>query len=112
MSRRWQKTPPCVENSQQGPKPLHSNEQTDDVKLAACGFSQDVLRSITLIQMALLAFLLLTTVLCSALLAISKRQEMMLDELLKRSGERQDTSVLINPETRSQVGSYRDGKGK
>jgi hypothetical protein len=99
-------------SSQQGPKPLHSNEQMDDAKLAACGFSQDVLRSTTLIQMALLAFLLLTTVLCSALLAISKRQEMMLETLLRQSGERQDTSVLINPETRSQAGRIRDGSGK
>jgi hypothetical protein len=99
-------------SSQQGPKHLHSNEQMDGVKLAACGFSQDVLRSITLIQMALLAFLLLTTVLCSALLAISKRQEMMLETLLRQSGERQDTSVLINPETRSQAGRIRDGSGK
>jgi hypothetical protein len=48
-------------------------------------------------------------VLCSALLAISKRQEMMLETLLRQSGERQDTSVLINPETRYQVGSYPNG---
>jgi hypothetical protein len=90
---------------------LHSNDQTDDVQNVACGYSPDVLRSTTLILMALLAFLLLTTVMCSVLLAIAKRQEAMLDELLKRSGSMQETSVLINPETRSQVGSCPNGSG-
>jgi hypothetical protein len=62
--------------------------------------------------MAFWVGIILIIVMCYALLVISKRQEMMLDELLKRSGERQNTSVLINPETRSQAGSYRDGSGK
>jgi hypothetical protein len=35
-----------------------------------------------------------------------------LDELLKRSGSMQETSVLINPETRSQVGSCQNGSGR
>lgn len=81
----------------------------DDVKNAACGFSPHILRSTTLILMALLATTILLTVLCSALLAISKRQEMMLDELLKRSGNMQDTLVLYNPKTRSQGGSFQHG---
>jgi hypothetical protein len=84
----------------------------DDATNAACGFSPHVLRSTTLILMVLLGLMILTTVLCSALLAISKRQEMMLETLLRQSGERQDISVLINPETRYQVGSYPNGSGK
>jgi hypothetical protein len=67
---------------------------------------------ITVFLMVLLALTILLIVECSALLAISKRQEAMLDELLKRSGSMQETSVLINPETRSQVGSYPNGSGK
>jgi hypothetical protein len=77
-----------------------------------CGFNQHVLRSITLILMVLLVAMILLTVLCSALLAISKRQEAMLDELLKRTGSMQETSVLINPETRSQAGSCQNGSGR
>jgi hypothetical protein len=91
---------------------LHSNERTDDVNSAECGYSQDVSHMITVFLMVLLALTILLIVECSALLAISKRQEAMLDELLKRSGSMQETSVLINPETRSQVGSYPNGSGK
>jgi hypothetical protein len=65
----------------------------------------------TLTQTVSLVLIILITVESSALLVISKRQEMMLETLLRQSGERQDTSVLINPETRSQVGSYRNGSG-
>jgi hypothetical protein len=88
---------------------LRSKDPMDDATNAACGFSPHVLRSTTLILMVLLVSTILLTVLCSALLAISKRQEAMLELLLRQSGERQDTSVLSNPETRSQVGSYRSG---
>jgi hypothetical protein len=88
---------------------LLSSEPTDNVKLVECGLSPHELRTITLILMALLALMILTTVLCSALLAISKRQEMMLETLLRQSGERQDTLALTNPETRSQAGGYRNG---
>jgi hypothetical protein len=75
-------------------------------------FSPDVSHSTMLYRMALLVLMILTTVLCSALLVISKRQEAMLEELLKRSGSMQETSVLINPETRSQVGRVQHGSGK
>jgi hypothetical protein len=82
----------------------------DDVNNVACGFSPHILRSTTLILMALLATTILLTVLCSALLAISKRQEAMLDELLKRSGNMQDTLVLSNPKTRYQGVSIQHGR--
>jgi hypothetical protein len=75
-------------------------------------FSPDVSHSTMLYRMALLVLMILTTVLCYALLVISKRQEAMLEELLKRSGSMQETSVLINPETRSQVGRVRAWKRK
>jgi uncharacterized membrane protein YqiK len=74
--------------------------------------SRDVSRTIMLIPILLLALMILIIVLYYALLVISKRQEAMLDELLKRSGERQDTSVLNNPDTRSQAGRIQDGSGK
>jgi hypothetical protein len=74
-------------------------------------FNPNVSHSTMLYLTALLVLTILITVLCSALLAISKRQEAMLDELLKRSGSMQETSVLINPETRSQVGSCPNGSG-
>jgi multidrug efflux pump subunit AcrB len=79
---------------------------------AECGLNHHVLRSITLILMALLVAMILLTVLCSALLAISKRQEAMLDEFLKRSGNMQDTLELYNPKTHSQAGSIRYGREK
>jgi hypothetical protein len=82
----------------------------DDVNNVACGFSPHIWRSTTLILMALLATTILLTVLCSALLAISKRQEAMLDELLKRSGNMQDTLVLSNPKTRYQGVSIQHGR--
>jgi hypothetical protein len=82
----------------------------DDVNNVACGFSHHIWRSTTLILMALLATTILLTVLCSALLAISKRQEAMLDELLKRSGNMQDTLVLSNPKTRYQGVSIQHGR--
>jgi hypothetical protein len=91
---------------------LHSNDQMDDVKNVAFDFNPDVSHSTMLYRTVLLVLMILTTVLCCALLAISKRQEAMLDELLKRSGSMQETSVLINPETRSQVGNCRNGSGK
>jgi hypothetical protein len=81
----------------------------DDVKTAVRDLSQDALHTITPILMGLLVLTILLTVLCSALLAISKRQEMMLETLLRQSGERQDTLVLSNPETRSQVGRHQNG---
>jgi hypothetical protein len=59
--------------------------------------------------MGLLALMILQIVESYALLAIEKRQEMMLETLLKQSGERQEKSVLINPETRSQAGRGRLG---
>jgi hypothetical protein len=99
-------------SSQQGPKHLHSNEQMDGVKLAGCDCNQDELHTITSILMALLVPTILLTAMCYALLVISKRQEMMLETLLRQSGERQDTSVLINPETRSQAGRIQGGSGK
>jgi hypothetical protein len=82
------------------------------VKTVASDFNPDVSHSIIVFLMVSLALTILLIVECSALLAISKRQEAMLDELLKRSGSMQETSVLINPETRSQVGSYPNGSGK
>jgi hypothetical protein len=84
----------------------------DDVKNVSCGLSREESRTIIVFLMVSLALTILLIVECSALLAISKRQEAMLDELLKRSGSMQETSVLINPETRSQVGSYPNGSGK
>jgi uncharacterized membrane protein YqiK len=84
----------------------------DDVKLAACGCSRDVSRTIMLIPILLLALMILIIALYYALLVISKRQEMMLETLLRQSGERQDTSVLINPETRSQAGRIQHGSGR
>jgi hypothetical protein len=112
LYQTWLKAAEWEKILAQGRKHLPSNEQTDDVKHAGCGYSQDVSHTTILFQTALLVLMILTTVMCSALLAISKRQEMMLDELLKRSGSMQETSVLINPETRSQAGSYQDGKGR
>jgi hypothetical protein len=63
-------------------------------------------------QMVSLVLTIFITVMCYALSVISKRQEAMLDELLKRSGSMQEKSVLINPETRSQVGNFRPGSGR
>jgi hypothetical protein len=63
-------------------------------------------------RLTFLAMAVFVTVACFALLVTAKRQEMMLNELLKRSDNRQDTLVLINPETRSQAGSYRNGREK
>jgi cytoskeletal protein RodZ len=74
--------------------------------------SRDESHTIMSSLMVLLVILGLTTVLCSVLLVIAKRQEAMLDELLKRSGSMQETSVLINPETRSQGGSILPGSGR
>jgi hypothetical protein len=91
---------------------LPSNEQMGNVMSVESDLNQDVSHTIMLSLMVLLVMLGLITVLCSVLLVISKRQEMMLETLLRQSGERQDTSVLINPETRSQAGSYRNGSGK
>jgi hypothetical protein len=79
---------------------------------AACGYTQAVSRSTTLYLMAFWVGIILIIVMCSALLAISKRQEAMLEELLKRSGSMQDTSVLINPETRSQAERHQNGSGR
>jgi hypothetical protein len=59
---------------------------------------------------ALLVLMILAIVLLYALLVISIRQEKILDELLKRSGNIQDTLALLNPETRSQAGSNRNGE--
>jgi hypothetical protein len=91
---------------------LPSNEPTENVMSVECGLTREESRTITSILMALLVITILTTVLCSALLAISKRQEAMLDELLKRSGSMQETSVLINPETRSQAERHLNGSGR
>jgi hypothetical protein len=82
----------------------------DDVKTAVRDLSQDALHTITPILMGLLVLTILLTVLCSALIAISKRQEMMLDELLRRSGNMQDTLVLSNPKTRYQGASIQHGR--
>jgi hypothetical protein len=46
---------------------------------------------------------------CSALLAISKRQEMMLETLLRQSGERQDISAQRLRETHCRAGSCLNG---
>jgi hypothetical protein len=90
---------------------LPSNEQTENVMNAERGLSREESRTIIVFLMVSLALTILLIVECSALLAISKRQEAMLDELLKRSGSMQERSVLINPETRSQVGSCQNGSG-
>jgi cytoskeletal protein RodZ len=81
----------------------------ENVMNAESDSNQEGLLTIMSSLMVLMVILGLITVLCSVLLVISKRQEAMLETLLRQSGERQDTSVLINPETRSQVGSYRSG---
>jgi cytoskeletal protein RodZ len=91
---------------------LHSNEQTGNVMSVELDSSRDESHTIMSSLMVLLVILGLTTVLCSVLLVIAKRQEAMLDELLKRSGSMQETSVLINPETRSQGGSILPGSGR
>jgi hypothetical protein len=88
---------------------LPSNDPMGDVNRAGCGYSQDVSRTITLIQMVSLALTILLIAECSALLAISKRQEMMLETLLRQSGERQDISAQRLRETRSQAGSCPNG---
>jgi hypothetical protein len=84
----------------------------DDVKNAGCGYSQDVSHTIMRYQMVLLVLAIFITVMCYALSVIAKRQEMMLEELLKRSGSMQETSVLINPETRSQAERHQNGSGR
>jgi hypothetical protein len=101
-------------SSQQGQKHLRFNEQMDDVKMRAVerDFIQERLHTITSILMASMVLTISLIVLCYALFVISKRQEMMLETLLRQSGERQDTSVLSNPETRSQAGRIQDGSGK
>jgi hypothetical protein len=83
----------------------------ENVMSVGSDFNPDVSHSTMLYRTALLVLMILTTVLCSALLAISKRQEAMLDELLKRSGSMQETSALINPETRSQAERHQNGSG-
>jgi hypothetical protein len=80
-----------------------------DVKTVVLISSQDASIMITRIQMVLLVLTILLTAECSALLVIAIRQEMMLGTLLRQSGARQDTLALTNPETRSQVGNYRNG---
>jgi hypothetical protein len=82
------------------------------VKPVACDCNQGELHTITRILTALLVFLILQTAMFYVLLVISKRQEMMLETLLRQSGERQNTSVLINPDTLSQAVRIRDGSGK
>jgi hypothetical protein len=91
---------------------LPSNDQMDDARPAECGSSRDVSRTITLIQMVSLALTILLIAECSALLAISKRQEMMLETLLRQSGERQDISAQKLHETHCQVENYRNGSGR
>lgn len=68
--------------------------------------------SITRSLTVLLVLMILQTVGLFALLAIAKRQESMSNELLKRSGNMQDTLELYNPTTRSQEESFRYGSGK
>jgi hypothetical protein len=99
-------------SSQQGQKHLRFNEQMDDVNNAQCDCSQAELHSIIAILTALLVPTILLTAMSYALLVTSKRQEMMLETLLRQSGEKQDTLVLRNPETRSQAGRIQDGSGK
>jgi hypothetical protein len=67
---------------------------------------------ITRTLMALVVLMILAIVLLYALLVISIRQEKILDELLKRSGNIQDTLALSNPETRFQAGSIQHGREK
>jgi hypothetical protein len=90
---------------------LLSSDQMDDVKTVGCGYSRDVSHMITVIQMALLALTILLIVECSALLAISKRQEAMSETLLRQSGDMQAMLAQRLHETRYQEGSSRNGNG-
>jgi hypothetical protein len=74
--------------------------------------SLERLHSTTLYRTGLLVLMTLATAMSYASLVINGRQEAMLDELLKRSGSMQETSVLMNPETRSRVGSCPNGSGR
>jgi hypothetical protein len=95
-----------------GQKHLHSSEQTDDAKPVAPDSSQEESHTITSFLMASLVAMILLIAQLSVLVVIGKRQEAMLDELLRRSGSMQETSVLINPETRSQGERHRNGSGR
>jgi hypothetical protein len=67
-----------------------------------------------MIMRTLMALLVLTTlaiVECSALLVIAKRQEMMLDELLKRSGGMQEILAQRLRETQCQAVERQNGNG-
>jgi hypothetical protein len=99
-------------SSPQGQKHLRSSGPMDDANNAVRDLSQEGLHTIMSSLMVLLVILGLITVLCSVSIVISKRQEAMLDELLKRSGNMQDTLALSNPKTRSQVGGFRHGSVK
>jgi hypothetical protein len=83
----------------------------DDAKNAGCGYSRDVSHMITVILMVLLALTILLIVECSALLAISKRQEMMSETLLRQSGDMQAMLAQRLHETHCQVENYRTGSG-
>jgi signal transduction histidine kinase len=90
---------------------LPSNEPTENVMNVERAFKPEESSTIIIIQTVLLVLIALIIVECFALFVISKRQEAMLDELLKRTGSMQETSVLINPETRSQAERHRNGSG-
>jgi hypothetical protein len=66
---------------------------------------------ITRTLMALLVLTTLAIVECSALLVIAKRQEMMLDELLKRSGGMQEILAQRLRETQCQAVGRQNGNG-
>ena len=59
----------------------------------------------------LTGLLILITVVCFASVAIAKRQEKMLEELLRRSECRPATLELSNPVTRSQAAKLHLGSG-
>jgi hypothetical protein len=84
----------------------------DDVTNAAGDSSLERSHMTTLFQIGLAVAMILVIVLCYALLVIAKRQEAMLDLLVKQSGSMQETSVLINPETRSQAERHQNGSGR
>jgi hypothetical protein len=83
----------------------------DDARPAECGYSRDVSHMIMRYQMVLLVLTIFITVACYALIVISKRQEMMLETLLKQSGDMQSMLGQRLHETHCQAGSYRNGSG-
>jgi hypothetical protein len=83
----------------------------DDAKNAECGYSRDVSHTITVFLMVLLVLTILLIVECSALLAISKRQEMMSETLLRQNGGIQDILAQRLHETHCQAANYRTGNG-